>query len=98
MSSEGVGERGQDRQALLAEGADVAADLAEAVDGGHGAEAAGDLLADLHHAEVAFGLIVVEGDGEVGHEGEGRLLMRGEAQGKIASLAAFGSADLPGRP
>lgn len=80
MSEEGVGKGSQDGDALLAEGADVAAEGAEAVDGGGRAEAAGDLLFELHHAGVALGLVVVEGDAQVGHEGEGLVAVGGEAE------------------
>src|SRR5262249_23136961 len=91
LATESSGQGGEDGKPLLAEGRDVAADGAEAVDGGQGAEAAGDLLADLHHAEVTLSLVVVERDAAIGHEGEGLGLMGREAEGEVAGRAALGA-------
>ena len=42
-------------------------------------EAAGDFLLDLHHAHVAFGLIVAEGHGRIVEKAQGVLLAGDEA-------------------
>lgn len=52
------------------------------------AEPAGDFLLDLHHAAVAFGLIVSEGNGRVVEEAQRILLARREAQEEIVPGAA----------
>ncbi len=75
VAAEGLAERGEDGLALFTQGGDVATDPTEARAAGGCAEAAGDLLSDLGHADVAFGLIVVEGERGVAQEGQRGLLM-----------------------
>ena len=48
--------------ALLAAGGEIAADAGEALGAVDGAEASGDLLFDLDHADVLLALVVGEGD------------------------------------
>jgi hypothetical protein len=48
-------------------------------------EAAGDFLFDLHHAHVAFGLIVGEGPIRIGEEAQDVRPAAGETQEKIVS-------------
>ena len=55
---------------MLAHRGDVAADGAEVSRSGERAPRAGDLLLELDHADVAFGLVVVERHGEVDGEPE----------------------------
>src|SRR3972149_7076089 len=55
-------------QCVLPGRGDVASNAAEGVSAGFATESAGDLLLLLHHANVAFGQVVVEGDVEVLHE------------------------------
>lgn len=57
-----LGEGVEGVHAVFAVGGEVAADVAEGVGAGEGAEAAADLLAGFDHADVAFGEVVVERD------------------------------------
>ena len=59
---------------LLAQGRNIAPDAAEGSGPRRVAEGAGDLLLHLDHAQVPFGLVVVEGHGPVMQEGEDRAL------------------------
>lgn len=61
-------EGGQEVEALLLEGSDVAAEAAEDAYFDIGAEATGDLLLHFHHAQVPLGLVVVKGKVEPVHE------------------------------
>lgn len=56
--------------AVSAGGAQVGADVEEGLGAAVGAPAAADLLLEFDHADVAFGLVVVERDPEVGGEPE----------------------------
>lgn len=58
----GVGECVEYVPALLSGGMDDGAEGGEALCAVGGAEAAGDFLAELDHSEIAFGLVVGEGD------------------------------------
>ena len=55
------------------------------------AERAGDLLSQLHHPQIPFGLVVVEGHGEVAHEGKDAVVVVAEAVEQIAGLALLAS-------
>ena len=60
----------EDVPALFSGGGDDGADAGEGSRAGHGSEAAGDFHLDLHHPQVALGLIVGEGDGDVREESQ----------------------------
>lgn len=64
------GECFDDVAALLADGGGVGTQVAEDLGPLNGAEAARHLLLDLHHPQIALGLVVVERDGGVGHEAQ----------------------------
>ncbi len=57
--------RGEDVPTLLSRGGYGGAEVGEGPGAGHCSEAAGDFYLDLHHPQIALGLIVGEGDGEV---------------------------------
>ncbi len=65
MAGEDTLQRGKDRLALFLERGEVAAHATEDNGAGRTAKTAGDLLLDLDHAQIAFGLIVVEGHAPV---------------------------------
>src|SRR5688572_7918745 len=69
-AGENAAERFHEREALLANGRDVAADAAEDVGSAATSKAAGDFLLGLDHAQIPFGQVVVEGDPEIVHEGQ----------------------------
>ena len=73
--AEGLGEVGgwlvgpiQDVPAVLSGGGDDGSEGGEVLGGGEGAEGAGDLHFDLHHAERLLSQVVGEGNGEVDEE------------------------------
>ena len=57
-------------QPCFSGGGDDGADAGEGSRAGHGSEAARDFHFDLHHPQVALGLIVGEGDGDVIEESQ----------------------------
>src|SRR4051812_43378167 len=66
-----AGEFGEDVEgpaAVFGGSGEVGAHRGEVLGAGEGAQAPGHLLLDLHHADVAFGGIVVEGHPRVGGE------------------------------
>src|SRR6516165_5027856 len=77
-----------DVPALLFGGGDEGADDRKVGCTGDATEAAGDFLLDLHHAGVAFGLIVGEGHGRIVEEAQNVLFSICEAQEKIMSGSA----------
>jgi hypothetical protein len=80
-----LGQGLDDVPALLFGGGDEGADDGEVTRTLFGAEAAGDFLPDLHHAAVAFGLVVGEGDGGIGQEAQHIALARHQAQQQVVA-------------
>lgn len=62
----------------------VGVDGGELLGAGHGAHGSGDFLANFGHADVAFGGVVVERDGEVGGEAQVVVEPVAEAAGQGA--------------
>lgn len=60
-----MGEEVEGVEAVFASGFDVAADGGEGLNAVGGSPAVADLLGNLGHTEISFGLVVIEGDGEV---------------------------------
>ena len=92
MTGKNAAERGQDILTLLAHGGNIASDAAEDVSALPSAKAARDFLADLGHAQVTLGLVVVERDPEIVHEGQDRRLMFFQAQEQAADRTLAGPA------
>jgi hypothetical protein len=65
----------QDIKPLLAQGSEIASNATELSCPRFRAEAAGDFLLEFHHAQIPFGLIVIEGEGEIMHKAKHRSLM-----------------------
>lgn len=61
--------------ALLAAGGEIAANAGKDLSPGQGAEATGDLLLDLDHADILFALVVGERDRGIDEEGEDRQVI-----------------------
>ena len=80
-------QRLQGVEVVLACRGDVTADAAEVHKCLDAAKGAGDLLAQLHHPQIPFRLVVVEGHGEVAHEGEDFIGVVAEAVEQIAGIA-----------
>jgi hypothetical protein len=73
--------------ALLLHGGQITAQRTK--DGGafDGAKAAGNLLAQFHHAQIGFSLIVGQRHLKVGHETQDEVLMLLQAEEKIEDIA-----------
>ena len=70
MTGERLAQDDHGALAVFAGGAEVGLDVEEGFGAGVGSPAAADLLLELDHANVSFGLVVVERNGEVGGEPE----------------------------
>src|SRR3954471_20965283 len=68
--------------AVFGGGGQVAADRAELSGSGEGAEAAGHLLPEVDHADVAFGAVVVRWYPQVGGEAQVVVLPVAQATGQ----------------
>jgi len=77
----------EDIAALLLGCGDDGAQYGEVIGVAWGSEAAGDFLSQFHHAQVALGLIVGEGDLRVDKEAQRLVAVSVQAQGKIVALA-----------
>ena len=86
----------EDVPALLSGGGDDGTHSGEVVGTPLGAEATGDLLAQLGHSEVTFGLIVRKRRARVGEESQASLLVLAEAEREVMTDAAFLSSALAG--
>ena len=83
-----AGQRVDDVPALLPGGREEGADEREVHRTFQRPKAAGDFLPKLHHAAVAFGLIVGEGNRRIVKEAQSVLFARCEAQEEIVSGSA----------
>src|SRR3954469_15242840 len=86
-----AGEFGEDVEgpaAVLGRRGEVGAHRGEVLGAGEGAQAAGDLLLDLDHADVTLGRVVVEGHPEVGGEAQVVLQAPADAAGQGTVTAA----------
>ena len=86
----------EDVPALLSGGGDDGTHSGEVAGTPLGAEATGDLLAQLGHSEVTFGLIVRKRRARVGEESQAFLLVLAEAEREVMTDAAFLSSALAG--
>src|SRR2546421_292509 len=89
MSQQGLFQSNQHRQALLAQGREIASDAAEGLSARHTAKTPRDLLLHLDHADIALGQTVVKRHGEVVQEQQHGLLVLGQAIEQIASGRLF---------
>jgi len=55
---------------LFAADRKVGADAGKGISAGIGAETTGDFLLEIGHSQVAFGLVVVEGNAQLGEEAQ----------------------------
>ena len=94
MADQGLFQGSQQSKALLAQGREIASDAAKGHRASLRAETAGDLLLDLHHANIALRKAIVERHGEVVQEQQHRLLVRGQAIQQIARRRLFASPSL----
>src|SRR3989442_223242 len=94
MADQSLFQSGEHRQALLAQRREIASDAAKGLSPSRRAETAGDLLLDLHHADIALREAVVKRHGEGVQEGQHRVLVLAEAIEQIAGRRLFASAFL----
>jgi hypothetical protein len=89
MADQGLFQSRQHRQALLTQRREIAADAAEGHSESLRAETAGDLLLDLHHADIALREAVVKRHRKVVQEQQHGILVLGEAIEQIARRRLF---------
>src|SRR6266566_7381298 len=94
MADQDLFQGGQDSEPLLAQRREIASDAAEGRSESLRAETAGNLLLDLHHADIALREAVVERHGKVVQEQQHRLLVRGQTIQQIAGRRLFASSSL----
>ena len=82
---------------LLAQGGEVGANGGERLGAIFAAEAAGDFLLELRHADVAFGLVVVEGHAQVGDEAQDLIAVLVQAPDQVVSGRLFEASALARR-
>ncbi|EFH83052.1 hypothetical protein Krac_3965 [Ktedonobacter racemifer DSM 44963] len=90
MTSKSLLQCSKDQHSLLAQRREVAANAAEADKAIGCAEAARDLLLDLDHAQVPFGLIVIKGHAEIQQEAQHASLAGRETVQQVTCRALFG--------
>ena len=95
LSAEDLSQSDEDLVTLFAHRRDIAPDPAERFGSGPGAEAAGDLLLYLHHAQVPVGEVVVEGHSEVIHEPERLVAILRQPVEQVLRRRLFGAAPFP---
>ena len=75
--------------AFLRGGGEVASNSTEGLRAGFASECAGNLLLHLYHANVPFDQVVIEGDVEIVHEGQGFLAVLVQAFEQVARFGFF---------
>ena len=86
-----------DIDGLLLQGREVGTDDGKGLGTRHDAEATGDLVLELRHADVTLREMVVEGDLEVGDEAQHLVAVGLEASDQIMSGGLFDAASLTAR-
>lgn len=80
---------------MVAQGGEVPAEAREGGSAVWAAEAPGDLLLDLQHAQVALGLVVVERHPQIADEGEHGVAVGGQPIQQVLRLGLLPPAPLP---
>lgn len=96
MAGEEVAEYFHSALFVFAGGAEVGPDVEEGVGAVLGSPAAADLLLELDHPHVAFSLVVVERDPEVGGEPQDVLVVGGQPSQQRSGWAECWAAALTG--
>ena len=76
---------------LFAAGRKVGADDGKGISAGIGAETTGDFLLEFGSSEVAFGLVVVEGNAPVGEEAQDLVAALAQSPNEVAGRGLFDS-------
>src|SRR5579885_2671868 len=85
------------RDALLAQGGQIATNARESMCPGQRAEAAGDLLLDFDHAQIALGQVVVKRHPQIFQKGQHGVLIGAQAIQQIAGRTLFDASAMPWR-
>src|SRR4051794_41932954 len=96
VSAGEFGEGVEGSAAVLGRGGQVGAHRGEVLGAGEGPQASGHLLLDLGHPDVAFGLVVVERNAQVGGEQQIVIEASADAAGPGAGPAADPARGAPG--
>ena len=83
MTLKGESEGMEDVAPLFAQRGEVGTDGAEGLGAGDGTETPGGLLLEFRHADIAFGLVVVEGHTRVGEKTQDIVGVLAQTQKKI---------------
>ena len=89
MTGQGLLERRQERDALFAQGGEIASDATKHPRSCLLTETARDFLLDFDHANIAFGLVIIKGHSKILQESQDLLLMLGEPIQEIACRMLF---------
>ena len=65
--------------------------MAKGISAGIGAETTGNFLLDIGHAKVAFGLVVVEGNAQVGEEAQDLAAVLAQSPNEVVGWGLFDS-------
>jgi hypothetical protein len=95
VSRECLSKRREEGNVLFSQRREIATNAAEHGNSWLGAEAAGDLLLHLDHAQVSFGLVVVKRHRKIMEEPKHLPLSLRETIQQIARRALFGSSRQP---
>src|SRR5258708_36487469 len=95
MTSKGGLQRRQHRQTLFAECGQVATNASKGLSESLAAEAAGDFLLHLDHAEISLGQVIVKIYPQILHDGEAAFLLFADAIETIARDTLFDSTTFP---
>ena len=76
---------------LFAAGQKVRADDSKGTSASFGAETTGGFLLELGHAKVAFGLVIVEGNVQVGEEAQDLVAVLAQSPNEVAGRGLFDS-------
>jgi len=74
---------------LFAAGHKVGADDGKGISADFGAETTGDFLLEFGHSQVAFGLVIVEGNAQVGEEAQDLVAVLAQSLNEVASRGLF---------
>src|SRR2546423_12304050 len=90
-------QRRQQRQTLFAQGGQIATNARKSLSSTQAAEAAGDFLLHLDHAQISLGQMIVKIHPQILQEGEHGFLVFAQAIEQIARLTLLASSPLARR-
>src|SRR5438067_8643887 len=97
MTTQSGLQRRQQRQTLFAQGGQIATNARKSLSSNQAAEAPGDFLLHLDHAQISLGQIIVKIHPQILQEGEHGFLLFAQAIEQIARRTLFASSPLARR-